>query len=420
LGKLLPYSIKSLHDLSILILVFSLPFFHKFSTVAIVLVLLPSLIEIIDRREFPSIRMHWFLPVLYFYYVISELVSGGTAHALEKRHMLILIPLAVALNENFNSGQLRNRIFKSFIVANLLAVLIMAGRALVRSVALQDGDWIFNPKVIHDTNHDFLTSSVMGGNYFFAEDFSFFQHPTYAGIQLVFAQYLIFELFGYAKKKERIGLVVVYFVFQLGLFLLSSKAAIITSLLVAFWILFRLNINLFAKVASLAGCAVLCMLFVFFNPRLRVFIDTFSVAQLTHPDPNARFGHDVRILSWDASMDVIKANWLVGVGEAHKTPVLVDVYTHKGYVVPAEQQLNSHNQSLEFLVGGGIVAFGIFAAGILTLGIMGIRAGDYVFLTFLAIVVFNSLFESLLERHAAILFFAVFVSLLANRRQSLS
>lgn len=403
-----------------MILAFSLPFFYKYSTVAIALIFFLCLVEIVQTKKFPPIRVHWFLPFLFLYYTLSELLTGGSYLALQKRHLLILFPLALALSVNYQGPNLRPRVFKSFIVANLLAILICVVRAFVQSITIQDGDWIFNPRTLENTTHDFLTSSVMGGNYFFGEDFSYFQHPTYWGIQLVFAQYLVAEVFNTVGKRGKAGLIVTYFVFLGAMFLLSSKAVILTSLIVALWILFRIRIPVAAKASAVAGCILIGAFFVFFNPRLKVFVDTFSIKQFTDPDPNARYGHDLRILSWDASIDLIREHWFAGVGEANKTSALVDVYKKKSYIVPAEQQLNSHNQYLEFLVGGGIIGFGLFMTGILNLSIMAFRDRDYVLLAFVAIIAFNSLFETLLDRHVGVLFFSVFVSFFTTRRQSLT
>jgi len=416
LVKLLSYNRFSFVDLSILLLVFSLPFFYKYGTVGISLVSFFSLVEIFRIKKFPTIQLYWFLPVLGLYYIASELISGGSAGPLQKRYILILFPLALALSANFQGEQLRPRIYKSFVIANLLAIMVCLVRAIVRSIRIQEGEWIFNPKVIQDTEHDFLTSSVMGGNYFFAEDFSLFMHPTYWGIQLVLAQYFVFKIFKTATKKEKGWLVISYAILLLAIFMLSSKAVIMTTMIVAFWILLRMEITVVIKASTMAGCIVVFTLFVLFNPRLRVFKETFSIEQLTHPDPNARFGHDLRILSWDASIDIIKNNWFVGVGEAKKTAALANVYERKGYVVPAEQQLNCHNEYFEILLGGGIIAFGIFIAGMVTLLVIAINKRDDVLLTFVAIIAFNCLFESLLERHYGILFISVFVSILTTRK----
>jgi O-antigen ligase len=152
--------------------------------------------------------------------------------------------------------------------------------------------------------------------------------------------------------------------------------------------------------------------FIFYNPRLSIFKDTF-VAGLSI-NPEARYGHDLRILSWDASFDVIKNHWILGVGEANKTEALVDVYKLKDYIVPAQEKFNSHNQYLDFLIGGGIVALGIYLFGLISLLVNAIKNRNKALIAFLLIFSFAALFENLLARHAGVLFFSGFISLLVT------
>ena len=410
---------KNYRSYLLLTLFFVLPFFHKYSTIALVTLLVVSLYEIIRKREFPKFYLFWFLPILFLYYLISEGVSGGTLSQIEKRLLLLFIPLAFALNPDFYRDESKRNIYASYIAGNLVAVLVCLVRAVVRSVIVQDGQWTFNPKVIQNTEHDFLTSSVMGGNYFFGDEFSLFMHPTYAGILIVFAQYLVFEVFkttsGRRNKQMLIG-AFVFFVF--ALFLLSSKAAIVSSLLILFWTLLRVSLPAFVKISAIAAVILVSVLFLFFNPRLKVFKDTLKTTQLI--DPNARYGYDLRILSWDASLDLIRENWLLGVGEGKKRSALVEVYKSKGYIVPAEKEHNSHNQYFDFMIGGGIIGLGLFITGIAQLFIRSVRETNLPLMAFLLIFSFNALFENLLSRHAGILFFSIFITLFASRRQRLS
>src|SRR5690606_18510583 len=105
-----------------------------------------------------------------------------------------------------------------------------------------------------DTQYDFLTSSVMGGNYFFSIDFSYFLHPTYFGIYIVFAQYLLFELSKVSSNHwEKRCLPVLYVFFTTGLFFLSSKAALISFMFVAFWILVQIKVGYLLKASTILG-----------------------------------------------------------------------------------------------------------------------------------------------------------------------
>jgi O-antigen ligase len=230
----------------------------------------------------------------------------------------------------------------------------------------------------------------------------------------VFAQYLCLELiFSESAPWKRIKWIASYFMLLIALFFVASKAALITSLLIIFIVPFVTNISLKVKIGVFVVAIVAAFTLFHFNPRLKVFRDTFVSGLAINP--NARFGHDLRILSWDASLDIISDHWLFGVGEGRKIDALMEVYNKKGYIVPAEEQFNSHNMYLDLLIGGGIFAFGIFITGLFFLLYCSMQNRNYALLLFVLIFAFNGLFENLLSRHAGILFFTVFVSLLYAR-----
>jgi O-antigen ligase len=122
----------------------------------------------------------------------------------------------------------------------------------------------------------------------------------------------------------------------------------------------------------------------------------------------------LRILSWNASFEVIKRSLPFGVGEGQKEQELVNVYKEKQYAVPAELMHNSHNQYLDFLIGGGLIGFCLFMTGLIHLLLRSIKNLNYPLQAILFIVCFNALFENVLSRHAGILLFTVFISLLTS------
>jgi O-antigen ligase len=399
------------------LLFFSLPFFHKYSTIIVGGLFLLTLIQIIKTKRIQEFQSPWFLPALFFYYAISVWLSDGLWSTMEKRIMLIALPLLFALNPAFYQMEMRKKAFLGFIMGNLVAIAVCFVRATYRSLTWIDGHWVFHPEV--DQMDSFLLSSVMAGNYYFGYEFSFFlPTPTYFGIFIVFAQYLIFELLKSPEfKKKKRWLIACYFVFLFTLFLLSSKAAIITSLLlsfyIAYYILSTFQVSSLARLLIISGIIAMTSLFLLFNPRLRSLVETIKKGELINP--NARFGDDLRMLSWDASVDVIKENPVIGVGEGKKDSRLKEIYIKKGYTYPAEQMLNSHNQYLDFLMGGGLIGLVLFLSGQAQFFIRSIKKHDTVLLGFLLIFSLNALFENLLSRHAGVLFFALFATLLSRQ-----
>jgi O-antigen ligase len=411
-GRKLNYDLRNISELGLLILFFVLPFPIKFSSITIGIVLLFSLIRVFRNRDFSKFRMHWFLPVLFIYYLLSELLTGGTWLSFEKRLVLIVVPLIFAMNQSFFEKPLRNKIYLSFILGNLIAIIFCIVRALFRSFYFEQGKPLFNYRVLRDTDYDFLQSSIMGGNYFFGSELSYFLHPTYFGLLIVFAQVLIFEV---AQRKYRL-LIVSYAASLFFLFFLSSKAIILSSLALTFYVIIKVGYSRTLQRTLIAFFVIVSVVFFLFNPRLKTFTESIYANNLINPE--AHYGHALRILSWDAALEVINNNWILGVGEGKKEEAIVAAYEKKGYAFPAQEKFNSHNQYLDFLLGGGVIGLGIFVIGLSVLFVQSMRESNFLLNSFLMIFSFNALFENLLSRYWGLIFFSLFITLLGQRNSS--
>lgn len=411
--------IEKLIQALFLVLFFTLPLAQKLTSAVTGLLLLLSIVGWLGKRE--KVYVPWFLPLLFLYYAASEWLSGGTWAPVERRLLFVIVPLIFGINAHWIDSTFRKKAGQVFIGGILFTLVYDTIRAGVRSFALKDGVLVFNPRVIQETSNDFLTSSIYGGNYFFGNDFSPFMDASYFGLYIVLAQYLIYELAQTptCSNRQRRWLIGTYVFLLLALFLLSNKATIISSGILTTYITIRVFFFTRAspsmRLAISAGLIAVLSLFVFLNPRMRLFKETFWAGLAINP--NARWGHDLRVLSWDASLDVIRNNWLMGVGEGNKESALIALYKAKGYVVPAEEMHNSHNQFLDLLIGGGLFAFGLFMTGFIQLVVKAIRNRNNELLVFTLLFAFSALFENLLTRYAGVLFFAAFMSLLETGKK---
>src|SRR5690606_37503790 len=144
-----------------------------------------------------------------------------------------------------------------------------------------------------------------------------------------------------------------YVFFAATIFLLSSKAALLTSFALTAFIVVDSAKGRLARISLLAAVLAGGLLLFFTNPRSKVFLETLRPS-LENVDPNSKYGHSLRLLSWNASLEVIRRNWLFGVGEGNKETVLVNEYEELGYTFPAERRYNTHNQYMDFMLGGGV------------------------------------------------------------------
>ncbi len=413
--KNLQFSKASVLEFLLYLLFFSLPLHRNFSTLFVALILLISIATQIERKLIPSLHIDWYLPILFIYYLISNLLTGGQVSEIEKRLLLIAIPILFWLNPNFLRASLKPRIYWSYVIGVLFTELICLAVALKNSISINSGHLIFNAKVFQDEQYDFLTASVRDGNYFFGDFFSLFHHPIYFGVYVVIAQLFIFEIFSTSESPLRKMLMLLLYGVQfLILFLISSRAALFGSLVLTILLFWTAKVRLYAKILVSMAVIIIGILFVRYNPKVKLLVDTIDA--VTSINPNARSGHDLRILIWDASLDIIRNNWVTGVGEGNKDAALLAKYDEKGYIIPAKEKFNSHNQYLDLLIGGGLIAISLYLIGLIRL-ILRAWKEKLVYRPFLIFVLFFSFevfFENLLSRHAGVLIFAVFTTYLSK------
>jgi O-antigen ligase len=117
----------------------------------------------------------------------------------------------------------------------------------------------------------------------------------------------------------------------------------------------------------------------------------------------------VRLLVWDASLNLIESNFVLGVGSDNAYERLKKVYKQKRYVQPFRKRLNAHNQFFQIIIECGVfgllillVPIGILLSGFKKQGIVN---------AFVLIIVVNFLFEVVLNRYSGIMGYTFFCCL---------
>src|SRR5690606_4992269 len=128
---------------------------------------------------------------------------------------------------------------------------------------------------------------------------------------------------------------------------------------------------------------------------------------------NARYGFTTRMLSWDASVELIKDSPLLGYGAGDTQKALNTVYKEKGYVHPLREQYNAHNQFLQSWLEKGLFGLIVFISiiGIIVQKAFINRHNRFILLSIVSVLIINALFESYLNRYSGISFFAFFCCL---------
>ena len=194
------------------------------------------------------------------------------------------------------------------------------------------------------------------------------------------------------------------------IFLLSSKAGIIGIYLsLIFLLLFRLIKSSIRWSFVLILLSVIVLFFISFKANKR--FESFPSA-LVNAKENSKTEESsaVRILIWQSAIDLIKHNYLAGVGTGDVKDSLMSEYKQRNMTGAYKQWLNVHNQFLETFVGQGILGDMILLLLFIYPFIQSLKKQNYLFVLFLVLIGINFLFESMLNRQAGVLFFAFFYS----------
>ncbi len=257
----------------------------------------------------------------------------------------------------------------------------------------------------------FIEKAVEGWRYFFiGAAFSQSVHSNYVSI------YILLVLSYYLKNKlqSRLQFIVIVILF-LYLFLLASIAAYL--ILAIMSLLLILEIRNKGKKYTMMIVFFMGVLLFLNNPLVSNFY--YGVRDFHKPlvYENA-ISEKSRLLSWDASIELIKEAPMFGYGTGDANAVLIKKYDELDYKVNYRNEYNAHNQFLQTYLQTGIIGF-ITLLSIFVLLALRMRRSRNEFSVFLILFI-SLLFESMLVRFSGIVFFSIVVPLLLKKRSILS
>ena len=223
--------------------------------------------------------------------------------------------------------------------------------------------------------------------------------------------YRVYSLPQNSIRKFRIINILFIIYFSIFVLLLSSKAGII-SLLIVF--LSHVGYLVYKKkyVASISILLIYTLTLWGTSEYFSVTTSRLSTAQQAissdDQDKSSTESTAERILIWESALSIIKENILFGVGTGDADDALIKTYKTNQYSGVLESRLNAHNQYLQTFIAIGIIGFFVLI-GILFIPLYkAINRRNILYVFLLSLVTFNLLFESMFERQAGVVFYAFF------------
>lgn len=394
---------KKLYYYGALLYAFLVPFHQQMATIAIIAWALLSVFTFTGNDIQKKAHL-LFLPLLYLTYFIGIFTSDNPSFKfLESKFSFLVFPLIFFLHSY--SKIERKEILKFFVYGLFGSIVICIGTALYNSVGFHEGVLRFRPNVLE--GRGFMESVLYGGNYFFGSHLSIFHQTVYYALYLcagVAVLLLVPKLF--SEKLRWIFL----FIFAVFIFLVSNKASFIALGLILVLKILTWKTKRNRKLIGVSLFSLGLLLFAFFNPRMKESAENIAEGKLML-NKKARYGFATRILSWDAAISLIIEKPILGYGHENAQTALNNRFEQKGYIYPLKESYNAHNLWLQIWLENGLLA----ALLLLSVFICLFRAqlehikSNPIFLSFILILLVNSMFEVLFNRFSGISFFSFLV-----------
>ncbi|HYG51163.1 MAG TPA: O-antigen ligase family protein [Flavobacteriales bacterium] len=269
-----------------------------------------------------------------------------------------------------------------------------------------------------------LYDTYTNWNFYFASLLSNRHHPGYLSMYYLLALcagiHLLNNRKTYGLDTKKIFLIIFAFIcLPVMLFLLSSKTGIAATFILFMGVfIYYIIKNRHSKLIIGAG---LLLLFAgvftviksdIIRSRFTYLMEAFSSRHVV--DKTSTESNEVRMLVWNASLDLIAKNPVWGYGTGNVTDILRDEYKKRGYTGALSHNLNAHSQffqsQLELGILGSLLLSLIVLSGLLT----ALRRKNFLILALFFIVLINLPVESLFEAQGGTVFFTLFTGFLLN------
>ncbi|AXT51956.1 O-antigen ligase family protein [Aquimarina sp. BL5] len=343
--------------------------------------------------------------IMSFSLFYTDNISDGL-NILQRSLSLFLFPL-IFLFVKEDASTVR-KLFDFLLLGLVISFFINFSISIYNSASIIKGGFSF--EISMDDLTAFIDILTHGWNYFVGDEFSKLINPSYLSlyILLVLSYYLKNSL----DTRLRTFIVVLLFLY---LFLLASIAAYV--ILVIMSILLTFNIKDKSRKHTMFIMLLLGLIVFLNNPRVFDFYSKVKdFGNIIEYDNST--SEKARLLSWDASIKLIKEAPLLGYGIGDANDILIKKYKELRYTYNYENKYNAHNQFLQTFLQTGVIGFGVLVTIFILLAIHMKRSRNE-FSVFLILFI-SLIFESMLVRFNGIVFFSIVIPLLLKKRSILS
>ncbi|MBX2962038.1 MAG: O-antigen ligase family protein [Cyclobacteriaceae bacterium] len=362
-------------------------------------------------QRLQSSTLFWFFLLYYFLHVIALFFTEDMKEGvfqLEKKLFMIILPLIILSSVSLTVNLLVV-LLRLFVYSNILVAFLCFGDAVYQSNYFEGFtriDWF---------------------------KFTYFEltrvvdvQPAYLGIYCAFSILIVVIFLTYQwdtiSISRKILDVFIVIILTLFLFLLSTRAPLVALMAMAFVglpILFYRRGNFFRgalfSLLLFSGFVIVLLQFPILKertfhamgiPQETKWINQYGNATGVLPE--------YRYQNWFSSWEIIRSNWMIGVGSGDVQVELQKQYYANGFTDSYDQKFNAHNQYLQTWIGLGIVGLLSLLALFIVPIIKAFQEKNYLVILFVVLFAICSFTESTFERQLGIAFYTLFAVILSS------
>lgn len=387
------------------ILVFLYPiFFQKFQVLLVGVWVLGSLYysylnKTYKRFDIKKTKILGFLSSIYLVYFIEFIFSYSkkiVGSYLETGALFLVFPFFILLNFQVISKRFINVILGSYVfgvsILNIKILVIILSKGFFKLLKKDS----FNHPVFRML---YSAESEI--------------HLPYLGLMFQFAAIIIVYLL--LKKKKTLNSFIISFLLidiillNISSFLFSARMALLASFMAFIYILFKVEKSkkkIFIYIAVGFILSISLSLLPPIKRRLISLIDTkWELPDSSYDGENSKV--NFRYVIYKCSADILKDNWMLGLGIGNvqkKLDACYEPIDYAGFDDFKTKKYNTHNQYIEFFIAYGIVGLMLFLVFIFR----GWKRGDIIYRGFIIMVAFSFLTENILYRQSGVFFYILF------------
>lgn len=372
----------------------------KLNSVCIVLLLVQWFLFVPLTEKKQNLKLNWKLISVFVSYfllfAISVLYSENISEAwkdIESKLSLLLIPLSILGQKQLEVKE-KSNLLKLYVWLLVAVGLFMVGKSFLLIGTIS-------------TNQEF--SALIG------------IHASYLSLYIAVGLFISIQ---HILQKNQVALYSIVTLFFTALLLLLAARMVIVAVFFSFFI--WITLVQFNWKRLLAIFVVLVISVITINnidsvkQRFQEGLQSEEVqfGAVDDYEPVKTYGgRAIRVAIWKCAMDVVKENWLFGVGAGDVHENLQASYKRNEFQLGWQyNNFNSHNLFIESIIAVGVLGFGLLVFMFYLLLFSAIKTRSMLFFCFTTLFFMFSLIESSFNVQKGIVFLVAFSCLLFSTK----